>query len=701
MIINDVINNTRRRLSEMLNPELKAKPSDVIAGFINPTESRYGKMQPTDYQEQVEANESWVYACVAAIAESCALAQLKLYIARGDKTEEIKDHIFLDVMSNVNPFMNAFELREITETFQLLTGNAYWYLSLNGVGVPAEIWIVPAQDMKIVPDPNNFIKGYIYQPAGSTPIAFSPEEIVHFKYTNPNNMFYGMSPLIAAAYAVDTDKYMSQYQATSFKNGALPAGLLSSDQVISQAEADRMRQQWKQLYGGTNKAGKVAILSRGLKFENITMSAQEMSYVQSKNINRDTILGIFRVPKSILGLVEDVNRANAEASEYTFALRNIQPKLKRFQEKINEKIMPLYKQSGTNKLFVEFGSVVPANRELEITERNARLNTGYSTINEERENDGLEPVEWGSVPILPLAVAPLGSEPEAPAEQPPAAAPKPPAEEEASAAEAAAAEAEKNAPKRNVDKYFTRARVFAIYKARFDRETYNMRSTMQRLFRKQEKEVMDNLDKYAGKSFEKDASRTIIFDINFWEKEFAEVAGVDIDDAYIAGVEHGAKLIGIAPSIRLTNPTAELWLKNKKFIFSFNTNKTTQDQLRAELNAGLTAGETVGQLKDRVQNVFNFAQEFRAMRIARTEISDAENKGILDQWNKEGGVEWKEWLHGGGGYTPRENHIAMNDERVKMSERFSNGLLYPGDQSTDQPGETINCTCTMLPIIEK
>ena len=85
------------------------------------------------------------------------------------------------------------------------------------------------------------------------------------------------------------------------------------------------------------------------------------------------------------------------------------------------------------------------------------------------------------------------------------------------------------------------------------------------------------------------------------------------------------------------------------------------------------------------------------MRIARTEISDCENHAILDQWDKSERVEEKEWLHGGGGDTPRPEHVAMNRERVRKGERFSNGLLYPGDQSTDNPGEVCNCTCTLLP----
>lgn len=695
-MIKEIVKIARGKLADFISPREKKFTGNAITGFIAGGDA-YGKMQPTDFLRQVDANEGWVYACVGAIAEGVAEAELSLHVQKGDKSAQVTDHAFLDLMQNVNPFMNALELRILTEAFQLLTGNAYWFLNKDGLGVPREIWIVPSQDMQIVPDKNKFIKGYIYAPEGTDPITFDPEEIVHFKYANPRDIFYGLSPLMAAAYQVDTEKYMGQYQASLFKNDARVSAVLESDQTINKPEADRIREQWKQYYGGYDKAGKIGILGKGLTYKNISLNAQELAFIQSKNINRDAILGIFRVPKSILGLVEDVNRANAEASDYTFAKRNLSPKLKCFVEKINEKIMPLYKQSGSNYLFVKSANIVPANRELEILERTNRLDKGYSTINEEREKDGLEPVEWGDVPLLPINIAPLGSAPE-PLPVVPAPAPVP-------------APADQTQPaKRKAFDAITKARVWHSFKARFDRETIALNKTMQKLFNLQRKEVLNNLEHYfSGKAFigEKasdDEAAQIIFDVEFWEKEFAEVTFEDMGKAYMAGVKHGKNLIGSSVSFGLSNPVAREYLKEKLFRFSFETNKTTTDQLRDEINTGLKEGETITQIGERVNKVFDFAEKYRGMRIARTETGDAENAGMLDVWKEDGRTEEKEWLHGGGGETPRPEHQAMTGEKVGIDETFSNGLQYPCDPNAsvdDLLAQTINCTCTLLPVIKE
>lgn len=678
MGIKTLFKEVRQEIAGMIAPELKTGSSGYISGFANLYDMIGGRMQPTDFVAQVQSNVGWVYACASAISESCAKAKLTLHAQKGEDTIKITNHVFLNVMKNVNPFMNSFELQELTEIYQLLTGNAYWYLLKNRLNVPVEIWPVQAQYMTIVPSKTNFIGGYLYRQPGADPISFMADEIVHFKYPNPNNVFYGIGPLMAAAYAVDAEEYMDRYQTGLFKNAGMPDAVLTSDQVVHKSDAIRMREEWKQLYGGVDKAGKIAILGKGLKHQPIQLSAREMAFVQSKAINRDKILGIFRVPKSILGLVEDVNRANAEATFYIFNSINIQPKLIRKEEKINEKIIPLYKQNEGTNLYVQYADPVPENRELEIKERDSRLQTGFSTINEERQRTGLESVDWGDTPIMPLNMAPLGSAPVAPAD--------------------ATGTGGKTIMPEKTTMTYTRARIWSIYKARFDSETYEMRNVMQWLFRKQKKEVLNNLDKYYGKGLMKDASDAIIFIISEWEDKFIEEGGPVLESAYEEGALHGIKVAHLGIDFNIENLPAQEFLKEKKLKFSFETNQTTRSQLRAELGEGLKAGETHKQLAERVTKVFDFSEKYRAMRIARTEVAECENRGIFDTWSKSGKVEKKGWLHGGGGEHPRENHQGINGEEVTIGERFSIGLMYPGD-SAQGPGETCNCTCTIYPVV--
>jgi len=105
------------------------------------------------------------------------------------------------------------------------------------------------------------------------------------------------------------------------------------------------------------------------------------------------ILSIFRVPKSVIAVSDDVNRANAETAAYSFARWTINPKMRRIVEQLNEFLVPMF----GDDLFLDFEDPVPENAEMKIKKYTAGLNdkSGWMTINEVREAEGMEPIEDG------------------------------------------------------------------------------------------------------------------------------------------------------------------------------------------------------------------------------------------------------------------------------------------------------------------
>ena len=164
--------------------------------------------QPADWAEDVEEQvrhyRHWVYAAVRAIASKVAGTELTLCARRADGVDEVTDlaHPLVRLLEEVNPFETRHGLWERTVTFLELTGNAYWYVAENRLGVPAEIWLIPSQMMRVVPDRQRFIKGYVCRVEGSE-VGFDRRDIIHLKYPNPRSLYYGRGPLQAAAASVD------------------------------------------------------------------------------------------------------------------------------------------------------------------------------------------------------------------------------------------------------------------------------------------------------------------------------------------------------------------------------------------------------------------------------------------------------------------------------------------------------------------
>lgn len=394
--------------------------------------------KPTGKMDAIEQFTSWVYICARLNATSCSAVTLGLYarVPEGGKSwrsiktaavdrrtrlrlapywrtkaadvEEVTEHRFLDIMTNVNPFMNSSDLMELTVMFLDLTGEAYWYIIKDRLGVPAELWPVPSQYITAIPGRTfrEFITGYRYE-RGNVKFDVSIEDIIVFSYPNPANQYRGMGVVRGICDAVYTNSKMYEYEESLFEKKARVGGVLESDSGINKVEVDRLREEWKQRYAGTEKAGETVIMPPGLKFVKDSMTNQEISFIEGRKMTWREIAAGFNQPVSLWD--EAGNRATVDGAQYFHAKYGVQPRLRKIEEKVNEKLLPMFDDSGI--LFCAFEDVVPEDQITQLAERTQYVTAGIMTRNEARADMGLDAVEGGDVVYVPWNQAPLG-EPE-------------------------------------------------------------------------------------------------------------------------------------------------------------------------------------------------------------------------------------------------------------------------------------------------
>jgi len=316
----------------------------------------------------------------------------------------VLEHPFIELMKNVNPFMNSFELKELTCLNQELTGNNYWYLLNNNMGLPIQVWLVPPDKMKIIPSKEEFIKGYLYG-NGLDEVAFDKLEIVHFKYPSPTSAYYGMSPISAVTHAYNINENMNRYENSLFSNMATPSGILTTELPINPEEHKRMSTEWNQRYSGVNKVGKTAILTSGLKYQPITFSPRELSFLSGRKVTKEEIANAFG--QSVALYDKDANRANADNATYMFMRDTIGPRHRRTEQKVNEQILPRYDE----RLFCAFENCVPEDREFLHKVRIESTNK-LITVNEARAEMGKDEVEGGDQLYVDSMSVPIGTRPE-------------------------------------------------------------------------------------------------------------------------------------------------------------------------------------------------------------------------------------------------------------------------------------------------
>lgn len=660
-------------------------PQVTLFGY----EKSYGAPHPEDFARQVLEYKSWSYACAWKNATSVAKCKLCLYKQTVDEKGEeqldkVYNHPFNDIITKVNPFSNRFELFTLTQIFLELTGNSYWWIPRDVLGVPYMIWNIPAHWVKIVPSKEKFIEGYLVQVPGkqAAPIPFDEEEVVHFKFPSPFSLFYGTGPTIAAQFGIDLNKHMKTWGINYFLNDAKPGGILTTESSLSLDQYQRLRDQWNAKHRGTANAGKMAILEGGLTYEQIGSTVRDARIEFVSQEIRDEVMAIYGVPAAKLGIVTDVNRANADALDYTYQKETILPRLTLIEEKLNEKLISKYPQDEGKKLICKFENPVPDDMAVKLQERQINIQSGYSSIDEEREKDGLEPFNLPetSKPLISFGLLPAGS-------------PKPETDSFGNPVKPKDEEKEEKKSFTKVHKWDVFANVTAPQERLYE-------GVVKRFFESQHGEVMRKLQQF--KSINKDLFSSIIFNQKEQTIKLKTMSMPNINAAITAGLTLGSKETGKLIDWTLYNPNILRMTEARATFVAEKINESTANQLRQALDDGIKAGESIADIAKRVDKIYSFNQDFRAKRIAQTEIIGATNQGQLKAY-EDAGIKQKEWLTAGDEKV-RDSHATMNGQVVDLHQSFTTGLGtklgYPGDRSgLADASEVVNCRCTVIPVV--
>ena len=156
----------------------------------------------------------------------------------------------------------------------------------------------------------------------------------------------------------------------------------------------------------------------------------------------------------------------------------------------------------------------------------------------------------------------------------------------------------------------------------------------------------------------------------------------------------GQEAYALAESAYEFNITAEMtsWLERRTNVFLTQINNTTYEKLKNEFAESLANGESRPELIKRVEKTYGDIEKSRATTIARTEVHHVTQYGTIEGY-KQAGMVIKIWVTVGD-FNVRDSHASMDGEERPIESPFSNGLMYPGDES-GPPEEVINCRCSI------
>lgn len=316
-----------------------------------------------------------LFSIVNRTSNATALVDWKLYrkapSGLPEDRVEVPQHAILDLWNRPNKFFTRQELVETVQQHIDLTGEGWLVIGRNPRSpMPLELWPVRPDRIQPVPHPVDFISGYLYTGPDGQEIALRVEDVIQIRMPNPLDPYRGMGPVQSVLTELDASRYSAEWNRNFFMNSAEPGGIIEVPNGLLDHEFDELRERWNEQHKGVANAHRVAILEHG-KWVDRKYTQRDMQFAELRSVSRDVIREAFGAPKFVLGDVDDVNRANAEASKVLFAEQLTVPRLERWKGALLNDLLPLYGPDAARMLEFDYCDPVPPDAEA----RNAELKT--------------------------------------------------------------------------------------------------------------------------------------------------------------------------------------------------------------------------------------------------------------------------------------------------------------------------------------
>jgi len=171
-----------------------------------------------------------VYSAIRLRAEALSRAPAVVY-RTGPSRNRVRvdrDHPAQRILERVNCWYTSSDLWRATEIYLNLWGSAFWAIERDEHGQP-DIWPLRPDRVTIVPDRDRYVRGFVYNGRNGQ-VAYTPDEIVWFRYFNPLEEYAGLSPIAPVRMSADMAKDSLRFNRNFLRNSAQPDFVLLTKQ---------------------------------------------------------------------------------------------------------------------------------------------------------------------------------------------------------------------------------------------------------------------------------------------------------------------------------------------------------------------------------------------------------------------------------------------------------------------------------------
>ena len=694
-----------QRKSKSFNLKNLSTLKEWIRGLDIASGSRSSKIsEGCEYERSV-----WVYRCIN-VWQSLAAVPLKLYQRKDDADDiEVKTGNVKFLLDNPNSKQPPKQFFELIISNLGLWGQAF-ILKEDGKcydKLPQFLQIINPNRVRLehddVDDFDN-VKTWTVLGRNGRQIKIDPRGVIHIKLPNPYDPKIGLSPVQALRASIDSDYAARLHNAYMMENHGRISGIVSfKNPNIDEKQLKAYAKIFNESFGGPENTGKTAFLNNEAEYQAINQTMKDMDWLQGMKISREEICAGYNVPPIIAGDFDKGTYSNYEEASKQVWTSCLIPLGSRITDVFQKEIVDKF-QKPSAVLEFDVLSNVEALRE-DFSEKIAQYKDLVATFFSPKvaaETVGLrlgdikpeQEIIWTTFNMVPASISAEPPEAPAPVVEPP----KTETQKDVKSSDAETREMLRSLKWKS------------LMSERRPHENA-MERTLKSFFYKQRTAFLQNFDAWFAKQKSAtpavtkawdydEVAAAIVGDINEWNDSLITATGPILEDAIATGAKNILEDLGKSPSdykrLLMSN------FKEQQKLILVKVNETTKARisdsakvLEAAIRAGKTPDEAAEEMRDAIRSTMN-ATEARRRVIARTEIGRSMEAARNEQMRIYG-VASKEWLSSRDSEV-RDSHSHVDGEVIANDDVFSNGLEFPLDPA-GPPGETINCRCTLIPVV--
>lgn len=280
---------------------------------------------------------TWVYACMRVRADNFASVPWVVERKTPDGWAIDENNPYHDLINKPSRDFDWQTMMRLSIQLRDLSGDFYMSKErANGeTGKVKNIYPLMPDKMEVIQGLFRLVDRYKYY-KGSVRAEMPAEDVVHLKYTSPEDLIFGMPPLQSIARAIDIDEEAENWQKKMLQNMLMPSGVFSfKDSTVQEIE---QYQAWLTKHLDEGDRGRPLILGNG-EWKETAFNANEIAFIQSRKLIREEICSGFGVQPVMIGILDNATLANIETAKKILWDETLIPKFEETKGQLNRQFI--------------------------------------------------------------------------------------------------------------------------------------------------------------------------------------------------------------------------------------------------------------------------------------------------------------------------------------------------------------------------